>query len=178
MIETTRVDSAAVLTMAHGKANAFDTEFLVALRHSLAEVLRSDARALVITARGGIFSAGVDLPRILQGDRGEVAAFLAQLSEALAELFTLPKPVVAAVNGHAIAGGAIIAWACDHSVMALGPGRIGVPELRVGVPFPMVPAEIIRHSLGDRARRAPRATSGGRFSRPGSGCGPLTIRRP
>jgi enoyl-CoA hydratase len=161
MIATTRADSAAVLTMAHGKANAFDSEFLAALRQALGEALRSDARALVITARDGgsgnpgIFSAGVDLLRIMQGDRSDLAEFLAQLSDALGELFAAPKPVVAAVNGHAIAGGAILAWACDYRLMARGSGRIGVPELRVGVPFPMVPAEIIRHSLGHlRAHRA------------------------
>jgi len=59
------------------------------------------------------------------------------------------------VNGHAIAGGAIIACACDYRLMARGAGRIGVPELRVGVPFPMVPAEIVRYALGpQRAQRA------------------------
>ena len=58
-------------------------------------------------------------------------------------LLTFPKPAVAAVNGHAIAGGCIIAAACDHRVMADGTGRIGVPELMVGVPFPSLPLEIV-----------------------------------
>jgi enoyl-CoA hydratase len=63
--------------------------------------------------------------------------------------------VVAAVNGHAIAGGCILACACDYRLMARGTGRIGVPELRVGVPFPLVPAEITRYALGTaRAQRA------------------------
>jgi enoyl-CoA hydratase len=159
MVEARRVDSAAVLTLAHGRANAFDVELLAALRRALAEALRSDARALVITARGGIFSAGVDLLRVLDGGRVYLAEFLAQLSDALAELFALPRPVVAAINGHAVAGGAILAWACDYRLMARGPGRIGVPELRVGVPFPLVPAEVVRHALG--SRRAQRAMLAG-----------------
>jgi len=141
--------------MAHGKANAFDIEFLEALRSALREAMRSDARAVVITAGGHIFSAGVDLPKILQSDRRYLEEFLVQLSDGLAELFAAPKPVVAAVNGHAIAGGTIIACACDYRMMARGPWRIGVPELRVGVPFPMVPAEIVRYALGhQRAQRA------------------------
>lgn len=59
-------------------------------------------------------------------------------------LLTFPKPAVAAINGHAIAGGCIIAAACDYRVMAEGSGRIGVPELAVGVPFPTLPFEIVR----------------------------------
>jgi enoyl-CoA hydratase len=55
---------------------------------------------------------------------------------------------VAAVNGHAIAGGCILACACDVRVMAAGKGRVGIPELRVGVPFPLAPLEIVRHATG------------------------------
>ena len=154
-IRISTVDSIGLLEMAHGKANAFDIVFMKALRQALGQAAQSDARAVVITAAGGIFSAGVDLPSLLEGGRQYLEEFLPQLSDGLAELFALPKPVVAAVNGHAIAGGAIIAFACDYRVMARGPGKIGVPELRVGVPFPLVPAEIIRYALGDqRAQRA------------------------
>jgi enoyl-CoA hydratase len=151
----TRHGDVARIRMAHGKANAFDVEFLASLRASLREALASDARAVVLCAEGSIFSAGVDLPRVAGSSTRELAAFLAELSDALAELFLAPRPVVAAVNGHAIAGGAILALACDHRLMARGAGRIGVPELAVGVPFPLVPAEIVRYALGDmRAHRA------------------------
>ena len=154
-IRTSRADSIAVLEMAHGKANTFDIEFWQALRASLKEAVASDARAVVITAAGSIFSAGVDLPRVLKEGRGYLEAFLVQLSDGFQELFTVPIPVVAAVNGHAIAGGAIIACACDYRLMTRGPWKIGVPELRVGVPFPMVPAEIVRYALGPQsAQRA------------------------
>jgi enoyl-CoA hydratase/carnithine racemase len=68
----------------------------------------------------------------------------AAVSRALGALFSLPKPVVAAVNGHAIAGGCVMACAADYRMMAREPGRIGIPELLVGVPFPVVPLEIMR----------------------------------
>ena len=58
--------------------------------------------------------------------------------------FTFPKPLVAAVNGHAIAGGCVLACACDYRVMAEGSGRIGTPELSVGVPFPSMAMEVLR----------------------------------
>ena len=155
MIELTRADSIAVLRMAHGKANAMDVSLMENLRQALRQALASDAGAIVITAGGGIFSAGVDLKAVVHGDRTYLAEFLRLLSAGLRDVFAAEKPVVAAVNGHAIAGGCILACACDHRIMAKGGGRIGVPELRVGVPFPMVPAEIMRYALGQaRAQRA------------------------
>jgi enoyl-CoA hydratase len=143
----------AVIEMAHGKANAFDVEFFDGL-HDALEAARS-AKAVVLTAKGGIFSAGVDLPKILSGDRRYLDRFLRHLSDGLAELFTYPKPLVAAINGHAIAGGAIIACGADYRVIARGGAKIGVPELRVGVPFPLVASEIVRYALGShRGQRA------------------------
>jgi enoyl-CoA hydratase len=150
MIETSRVGDHLILRLAHGRANAMDTELMRALRVALDQATRSDARAIVITGTGTIFSAGVDLFRVLEGGRAYLEEFLDQLSGAFRELFLIPKPVVAAVNGHAIAGGCIVACACDRRVMALGSGRIGLPELRVGVPFPISATEILRHAIGPR----------------------------
>lgn len=133
--------------MNYGKANVLDIDFLKRLRTSISTVAGSDARALVLTGTGTIFSAGVDLVRLLEGGRDYVGGFLPELSACLRALFELEKPAVAAINGHAIAGGCILACACDRRVMARGPGRIGVPELRVGVPFPLVPLEIMRFAL-------------------------------
>ena len=72
------------------------------------------------------------------------ATFLPAMNQAFEALFAFPKPVVAAVNGHAIAGGCIMACCADYRIMAREPGRIGIPELLVGVPFPVVPLEIVR----------------------------------
>jgi enoyl-CoA hydratase len=65
------------------------------------------------------------------------------LDDLLLAALTLPKPMIAAVNGHAIAGGCILAATCDHRIMMEGNGRIGVPELAVGVPFPALPLQIM-----------------------------------
>ena len=67
----------------------------------------------------------------------------------LRDALTFPKPLVAAVNGHAIAGGCILAAACDHRIMAEGSGRMGVPELVVGVPFPALPLQIVSARVTD-----------------------------
>jgi enoyl-CoA hydratase len=144
MIELTREGDVAVLRMAHGKANALDLELCNALTTELEAYRQSAAKALVITGSGRIFSAGVDLVRVANEGAPYVRFFLPALNRAFETLFSLLKPVVAAVNGHAIAGGCIIACAADHRVMAREPGRIGIPELLVGVPFPVVPLEIMR----------------------------------
>ena len=122
-------------------------ELCDALTAQLDECARSDAGALVLTGDGRMFSAGVDLVRIVNGGAAYVRAFLPSLNRMLETLFSLPKPVVAAVNGHAIAGGCVIACAADYRMMAREPGRIGIPELLVGVPFPVVPLEIMRFAV-------------------------------
>jgi enoyl-CoA hydratase len=71
------------------------------------------------------------------------------LDELLRATLTFPKPMVAAVNGHAIAGGCILAAACDHRIMTDGAGRIGIPELAVGVPFPALPLQIMAARVSD-----------------------------
>ena len=87
------------------------------------------------------------MKRLVEGGRAYVESFLAALDRAFASLFFLEKPVVAALNGHAIAGGAVLACACDRRLLARGKGLIGVPELHVGVPFPVLAIEILRATL-------------------------------
>jgi len=152
VIETSRRGRIAIARMAHGKANAFDTELSTALTSLIAAFSASADAALVLTGQGAIFSAGVDLVRVVEEGESYIRTFLPALSGALMAVFACPKPVVAAVNGHAIAGGCILACAADYRVMSAGPGRIGIPELRVGVPFPVVPLEIMRFAAPGRVQ--------------------------
>ncbi|OLF12778.1 enoyl-CoA hydratase [Actinophytocola xinjiangensis] len=149
MIETTDQDGVAVLTLDHGPVNALDLELLTALPAALAEV--ADARAVVLTGRGRAFSAGVDLTRIVDGGRAYVEEFLPALSDAALALFVHERPVVTAVNGHALAGGCVLAAAGDLRLMS--GGTIGLTELAAGVPFPTIPLEIMRHAVGPGAER-------------------------
>jgi enoyl-CoA hydratase len=150
MIELSERGDIAVLTMAHGKANAMSTEFCRALTTRLAELRTSPARAVIITGTGRIFSAGVDLPRLLEGRTPYIREFLPALNEMFAVVFSYPKPVVAAINGHAIAGGCVLACAADRRLMVSEPGRIGVTELLVGVPYPACAMEIMRNAAASQ----------------------------
>jgi enoyl-CoA hydratase len=147
MIELTTTDGVRVLRMCHGKANALDLEFAQALSRAFKAEARESA-PLVITGTGRIFSAGVDLPRLLREGDAYIPGFLEAMNDCFLRLFELEKPVVAAINGHAIAGGCIFSSACDVAIMVDEGATIGVPELAVGVPFPPLPLEIMRHAIG------------------------------
>jgi enoyl-CoA hydratase len=147
MLETEDRSGVTVLRLQHGKVNALDTELLRAITAAMRD--RDPASAVVITGHGSAFSAGVDLKRIVDGGQPYVREFLPALTEMFLAVFNHPGPVVAAVNGHAIAGGCVLAAACDVRLMS--GGRIGLAELTVGVPFPTVAIEIMRHAIGPAA---------------------------
>ncbi len=130
--------------MTHGKANALDVDFCNAIASAFDELKGSTARAVVLTGTGSIFSAGVDLLRISAGGEDYVRKFLPALHRMFDTVFNLPKPVVAAVNGHAIAGGCVLACCADVRIAARGNGRMGVTEILVGVPFPAMAFEVMR----------------------------------
>jgi enoyl-CoA hydratase len=146
MIARSQQEGILTLRLAHGKASALDIELLDALLREL-DGVAEDVRAVVLTGTGSIFSAGVDLLRLTREGMDYVRRFVPLLCQFLRTLFTFPRPVVTAVNGHAIAGGCVIALAADVRLMADGTGRIGVPELLVGVPFPAVALEIVRFGV-------------------------------
>lgn len=147
MIERSTSDGILTLRLAHGKASALDLELLEAAALAVAEAGASDARAVILTGTGSIFSAGVDLFRLLDGGREYIERFVPALSRMLLDLFAMPKPLVVAANGHAIAGGCIFTLCGDYRLMAAGNGRIGIPEMLVGVPFPPAVLEVIRFAV-------------------------------
>jgi enoyl-CoA hydratase len=147
MLHESTSDGVVTLRLAHGKASALDLDLAETLAAKLEALASSGVRAVVLTGTGTIFSAGVDLFKLTEGGRDYVTKFLPALDRVCDALFTFPAPVVAAVNGHAIAGGCVFACACDRRLMVQGSARIGLPELKVGVPFPPLVVEIIRSAV-------------------------------
>ena len=150
MIKSDVIDGIAVLTMQHGKVNALDVEFCNAMADQFIVLRKSNAKAVVLAGQAKIFSAGVDLKRLSAGGAGYVRQFLPTLHRLYEAVFFHPKPVVAAVNGHAIAGGCVLACCADRRIMARDAGRIGVNEILVGVPFPALAFEIVRSAVPSR----------------------------
>jgi len=155
MIDVTFDDGVAVVAMQHGKANALDVEFCEAMAVLFGELRsKAEVKAVVLTGQNNgkarMFSAGVDLKRLSAGGADYVTEFLPTLHALYEAVFFFPKPVIAAINGHAIAGGAVLAACADRRVMARDAGRIGITELQVGVPLPALAFEIVRAAVPSR----------------------------
>src|SRR4029077_13032439 len=126
-------------------ANALNRDFFAELVALLGRLeAAADVRAVVMTGTGRFSSAGLDLFEVFGYPPGDFTDFTARFDAGFAALFGFPKPVVAAVNGHAVAGGAVLAAAADVRLMAEGDGRVGLTEIQVGVPFPAAILEIVR----------------------------------
>ena len=147
MIEREYFDKVVLLRMAYGKVNAMDIKFCEAVRAEFEAEKETDSRAVVLTGSGSIFSAGVDLRRVLKEEKTYTMHFLEAFAAMLLEVLRFPKPTIAAINGHAIAGGCILACTCDERIMAASAGRIGLPELLVGVPFPELAIQILQNAI-------------------------------
>jgi enoyl-CoA hydratase len=144
MIESRDSNGIRELRLAHGRANALDLELVMALEEAIEMAAADRVRAIVLTGTGHIFCAGVDLFRLLKGGGAYARAFLPKFNQLTRTLYAAEVPIVAALNGHAIAGGAVIAAASDYRLMSAGEGRFGYTELLVGVPFPPSSLEIVR----------------------------------
>jgi enoyl-CoA hydratase len=144
MIELEERGAVTILRMVAGKGNALNLEFTQALDACMQELERGPARAVVLTGHGSMFGAGVDLPALVSGGPDYVRRFVPAMVAGFERLVSFSKPLVAAVNGHAIAGGAIIMLACDQRILTRGKARVGLTEIRVGVEFPSWALEIAR----------------------------------
>jgi len=142
------VDGVSVVRFEHPPVNALDLDLL----DDVIVAMRGLDGPVVITGAGRCFSAGVDLPAIVDGGAEYTDRFMTSLSAAFLAVFDHPAPVVAAVNGHAIAGGCVFAMAADIRLMSAG--TIGLTELAVGAMFPMSALEICRYAMGTSVTQA------------------------
>jgi enoyl-CoA hydratase/carnithine racemase len=136
-----------VLTLNRPPANAINEELLGDLLTALVSARETDAvRAVVLTGAGVFFGGGFDLaaPR---RDAGATARMTALYRDAHLALLECPKPTIAMVNGHAIAGGLVMALACDYRLGLDGDYRIGLNEVAIGASFPRPAFEIVRLRL-------------------------------
>jgi enoyl-CoA hydratase len=137
----------ATIVMDEGKGNALDGRTVGRLREALGEVRATGAAAAILTGRGHIFSAGLNLPALSALERPVLEQFMTDFTTLCIEMLDLPLPLIAAINGHAIAGGCILALCCDYRVMARGDCRIGLNEVDLGLRFPTAILEIPRAVL-------------------------------
>ncbi len=139
-----RTEDVAVVRLHGGKANAMTREFLDGMRRLVDEASECGARGMILIGYEKYFSAGLALPALLPLDRAAMREFIDFFSDTMLHVFRCPLPVVAAVNGHAVAGGCVLALMADVRIMADGEGRIGLPEVQLGIGLPSSVVEPLR----------------------------------
>lgn len=142
------------LRLARPPVNALNPELIAALKQAIQQAPHDGAEALVLSGSPGLFSAGLDIPMLLQLDRNAMRAFWNDFFGVCGALARSPIPVAAAVTGHSPAGGAVLAIFCDWRVMARGEYRIGLNEVQVGLVVPDCIQAAMRRLVGPyRAER-------------------------
>ena len=136
------VDGVSIVRLDRPPVNALDLDLV----GDVVATMNSLEGPIVLTGTGTCFSAGVDLRAVMDGGREYTERFLDAMPAAFSSVFDYPGPVVAAINGHAIAGGCVVAMAADVRLMS--GGLIGLTEVAVGVPFPVAALEICRYAMG------------------------------
>lgn len=147
-MKTRKDGDVLIVQLDDGRANAIGGAWVATFEANLN--LAADCTGLVITGTGRIFSAGLDIPEVHGLDRPGLAAFINHFDDLIARLMSLPVPTVAAINGHAVAGGLILAMACDTRIAAPGDYRLSLNSLDLGIPLPMAALEAVRRSVPSR----------------------------
>jgi len=145
-------DGIAKITMDDGKANAMNWGFFEEMGKSMDQTESDGAKALVITGRPGFFSGGLDLKLLPTLSASELGDFLITFARTMLRVFSFPVPTIAAITGHAIAGGAMLAFACDRRFALDGPYRIQMNETLIGIPLPSWMFLIARSAIPSRCR--------------------------
>jgi enoyl-CoA hydratase len=149
MVDVEYQERIAILRLNRPPVNAVNVELLRATDVALGEVAgHDDLAALILTGAGKAFCAGLDLKDVPSYTRAGQREMVLGINRIVTRLYGLPIPTVAAVTGHAIAGGLVIALACDYRVGTSAPCQIGLTEARAGIPFPEAAMAVVRAELG------------------------------
>jgi enoyl-CoA hydratase len=155
MLKIERDGALALLRIDKPRGNAIDAALVEALTAAAADFARDDSvrGVLLCSAHPKLFCPGLDLVELDGYDAPAMQRFMLRFAEMVWSLYGLAKPVVAAVGGHAVAGGCILALTADDRVVVRG-AQIGLNEVRIGVPLPWSVTVLLRASLPPTALTA------------------------
>ena len=140
-------DGLATVTLDRAHGNAINVELAEELTRLCREAARDDAiHGLMLAGAGKLFCPGLDLQELIELDRPEMESFVIDFATCVMELYAFPKPMVAAIHGHAVAGGCVLTLTADWRVLRAG-ALVGLNEVRVGVPLPFGVSLILRESV-------------------------------
>jgi enoyl-CoA hydratase/carnithine racemase len=147
-----RVDRSAelgIITLHRGKVNALNVPTIRELSDCFDRLEKDESvRGVILTGAGKFFSFGFDIPEFLGFTKGSFVDYLTSFTDFYTQVFVFPKPVIAAVNGHVVAGGCMIATACDVRVMATGKGKISLNEITFGASVFAGCVAMLKHWVG------------------------------
>ena len=144
-------DDLAVLRLERGKVNAINEAVVDEMQSRLDELEKNESvRAIIFTGAGSFFSFGFDVPELYNYTREAFTDFLLKFTSLHKRIFLFPRPVVAALNGHAVAGGCMLAGACDYRLMVTGKARISLNEITFGSAVFSSSVEIMKYWVGPR----------------------------
>ncbi len=155
LISIEKQKNIAIVRLSHKTTNALNRGLVEELTVEIARLKADETvRGMVLaSANDKFFSIGLDVPSLLPLSKEEFTIFYRSFNQLCLDLYTLPIPTVAAINGHAIAGGCILALCCDVRVIADGRKLIGLNEVKLGVPVPYVADRILYSLVGARHAR-------------------------
>lgn len=130
--------------------NALTSELIITLRQAIENAPSDGMRALILSGTPGRFSGGLDVPLLLKLDQAGIATLWRELYTLLRTIAVSPIPIVAAITGHAPAGGTVLGLFCDGRVMAQGDFKMGLNEVQVGIPLPPVILSGLQRLVGLR----------------------------
>jgi len=145
-----RTNGIEVVTLQRPPVNAMDLALLEDLREVFAALAYdSSARAVVLTGQGPTFCAGLDMKVVPQYGKADQLRLLEVLNETILAVYGCSLPVVGAINGHAIAGGLVLALCCDWRIVApsLADPQVSLAEVKVAIPYPVAAIEVVRSEL-------------------------------
>jgi len=150
MIDLAHKEQIAILTISRSTTNPINLDLVEQLYQQICQIRDDpDIHGLVLTsASEKFFSIGFDLPDLIDLPRKQFEHFFERFNQLSLELYTLPKPTIAALTGHAIAGGCILAICCDYRLSAAGRKLMGLNEIKLGVPVPYLTDAILHHTTG------------------------------
>jgi 3,2-trans-enoyl-CoA isomerase len=144
MLNKIQHDEVLELNLARPPVNALNPELVEELCEAIPHAVNDGYRAIVLSGREGLFSAGLDVPQLLQLDRAEMTRFWESFFKLLECVACSKIPIAAAITGHSPAGGAVVCLFADYRVMADGEYKIGLNEVQVGLAVP----EVLQKALG------------------------------
>jgi enoyl-CoA hydratase/carnithine racemase len=150
-IEIKKKKGVAILTISRGKVNAFNDEVVKQIQNAFNSLENdTETQAVILTGNGKFYTFGFDIPKFLSYSKEEFTNYLICFTDLYMNIFLYPKPVIAALNGHSIAGGCMLALACDSRIMVSGKAKISLNEIAFGSSVFAGCVEMLRFFVGSK----------------------------